>query len=151
MIIWCRNLAVWHDFHLEDLENISESLQMLSWWDVSSHHYEKNYISCERLTSDLFLFREFYRLLLQTAWSVDSSDDSSISTVTSSCSLVKLFSLSKNLRMYNVTLKTGLSPSADDHSISNLKRREERTRLSCLKIRSVFIGTCTICSRYARL
>ena len=34
--------------------------------------------------------------------------------------LIKLFSLSKNLRMYNVKLQTGLSSiaSADDHSIS---------------------------------
>ena len=56
---------------------------------------------------------------------IDSLDDSSITTATSSCtcSLVKLFSLSKNLRMYNVKLKTGLSPSADVHSISKPQKK----------------------------
>ena len=30
----------------------------------------------------------------------------------------------------------------------NLKRREERTRLSCLKIRSLFTESCTVCTGY---
>ena len=67
---------------------------------------------------------------------IDSADDSSITTATSSCtcSLVKLFSLSKNLRMYNVKLKTRLSPSADDYSISlNLKRRRGTYAFKLLK------------------
>ena len=31
----------------------------------------------------------------------------------------------------------------------NLKRREERMRLSCLNIRSLFTESCTVCTRFA--
>ena len=31
----------------------------------------------------------------------------------------------------------------------NLRRREERTRLSCLKIRSLFKESCTVCTGFA--
>ena len=66
---------------------------------------------------------------------IDSSDDSSITIATSSCtcSLVKLFSLNKNLRMYNVKLKTGLSPSADDYCISEPQKKRGMYAFKLLK------------------
>ena len=66
---------------------------------------------------------------------IESSDDSSITTATSSCtcSLVKLFSLSKSLRMYNVRLKTRLSPSADDYSISEPQKKRGTYAFKLLK------------------
>ena len=42
--------------------------------------------------------------------------------------------------MYIVKLKTGLSPSADDYSKSEPKKK-----------RSLFIGSCTLCVGYTRL
>ena len=44
--------------------------------------------------------------------------------------------------MYNVKLKTGLS------AYLNLGRGEKRTRLSCLKIRSLFTESCTVCTGF---
>ena len=91
-----------------------------------NHSYEYNCISCERLSSHIFLLENFVdHCSILHDCVIDSSDDSSITTATSSCtcSLVKLFSLSKNLRMYNVKLKTGLSPSADVHSISKPQKK----------------------------
>ena len=70
-----------------------------------NHSYEQNCISCERLSSDLFLLENFIdHCCILHGCVIESSDDSSITTATSSstCSLVKLFSLSKKLRMYNV-------------------------------------------------
>ena len=34
-------------------------------------------------------------------------------------------------------------------SYLNLKQREERTRLSCLKFRSLFTESCTVCTGFA--
>ena len=48
--------------------------------------------------------------------------------------MVKLLSLAKNLiRMYNVKLKTGLSPSADDHSISKPQKKRVTYAFKLLK------------------
>ena len=101
-----------------------------------NHSYEYNCISCERLSSDLFLLENFIdHCCILHDCVIDSSDDSSITTATSSCTcgLVKLFSLSKNLRMYNVKLKMGLSPSADDHSISEPQKKRGTYAFKLLK------------------
>ena len=46
---------------------------------------------------------------------------------------------------------TNLFPSADDYSIKLKRKREESRGLSCLNLRSLFIGSCPVCTRYARL
>ena len=47
--------------------------------------------------------------------------------------------------MYNVKLKTGLSPSADDHSISEPQKKRGRYAFKPLKLRL----SCTVCSGFA--
>ena len=105
-------------------------------WQLN-HSYESNCISCKRLSSDLFLLLENFidHCCILRDYVIDSSDDSSIATATSSCtcSLVKLFSLSKNLRKYNVKLKTRLSPSADYHSISKPQKKRGTYAFKLLK------------------
>ena len=101
-----------------------------------NHSYEYNCISCERLSSHIFLLENFVdHCCILHDCVIDSSDDSSITTATSSCtcSQVKLFSLSKNLRMYHVKLKTGLSPSVDDHSISEPQKKRGTYTFKLLK------------------
>ena len=39
---------------------------------------------------------------------------------------------------------TNLFPSADDYSIKLKRKREESRGLSCLNLRSLFIGSCTV-------
>ena len=51
--------------------------------------------------------------------------------------------------MYNVKLKRGSLQVQMITAYLNLRRREERTRLSCLKIRSPLKESCTVCTGYA--
>ena len=48
--------------------------------------------------------------------------------------------------MYNVKLKRGSLQVQMITAYLNLGRREKRTRLSCLKIRSLFTESCTVCT-----
>ena len=51
--------------------------------------------------------------------------------------------------MYNVKLKRGSLQVQMMIAYLNLRRREERTRLSCLKTRSPLKESCTVCTGYA--
>jgi len=52
--------------------------------------------------------------------------------------------------MYSVKLKTGLSPSADDHSISELQKKRGTYAFDLLKNTEPVTESCTVCTGYTR-
>ena len=51
--------------------------------------------------------------------------------------------------MYSVKLKTGLSPSADDHSISELQKKRGTYAFDLLKNTEPVTESCTVCTGFA--